>query len=159
MAALTKALEDYATDQRGDVGSWVRAASLRALARVLVAASSSPSPLELVAQDAFSAAVGGMAKQAVEKLDVVRGAATSAWGDLLAANADQVWSWPGARCMHDGTEMRPSSEWFSAGLELLRTPARAAMLGGLVQTAGSAVHSSVSLAIQTQESCGEFVCS
>ncbi|CAK9785549.1 ARM repeat-containing protein [Cutaneotrichosporon oleaginosum] len=142
VVALTKALEDYATDQRGDVGSWVRAAAVCALSRVLVAAASCPRPLDLVSQDAFAAATGGMAKQALEKLDVVRGAATAAWGDLLAANADSVWSWPGARCMLDGSQMRPSPEWFTAGLELLRTPARAAMLSGLVQIAGSAVHSS-----------------
>ncbi|BEJ12462.1 hypothetical protein CspHIS471_0209220 [Cutaneotrichosporon sp. HIS471] len=142
VAALTKALDDYATDQRGDVGSWVRAAAVRALSRVLVAAASAPMPLELVSQDAFAAATGGMAKQALEKLDVVRGASTVAWGDLLAANADVVWAWPGPRCMLDGKQMRPNSEWFGAGLELLRTPARAAMLAGVVQTAGSAVHSS-----------------
>lgn len=145
VVALTKALDDYTTDQRGDVGSWVRGEALRALSRVLVAAASSPSPLSLVSQEAFSAAVNGMAKQALEKLDVVRGAATGAWGDLLAANADSVWTWPGARCMLDSGEMRPSSEWFSAGLDMLRTPARTAMLAGLVLSTGSAVHSSVSL--------------
>lgn len=90
-----------------------------------------------------------MAKQAVEKLDTVRIAATEAWGDLLRAKADDVWDWPGARCMlepgADGEEvMRPSDAWFEAGLEMLHTPARAAMLAGLVQTAGSAVHSTVS---------------
>ncbi|GMK59904.1 hypothetical protein CspeluHIS016_0901210 [Cutaneotrichosporon spelunceum] len=142
VAALAQALDDYTTDQRGDVGSWVRAAAVRALSRVLVVAASATNPLELVSQDAFTAATGGIAKQALEKLDVVRGASTAAWGNLLAANADAVWSWHGARCMLDGAQMRPSSEWFGAGLDLLRTPARATMLAGLVQTTGSAVHSS-----------------
>lgn len=89
--------------------------------------------------------MSGIAKQAFEKLDVVREAATEAWGVLLETNAGQVWDWPGANSMavSEGNEqrVRPSAEWFTAGLELLATPMHATVVAGLVQSAGAVVHS------------------
>lgn len=146
LRTLTDALDDYTTDQRGDVGSWVRVASVRSLAQVLAGAAAQPNALQLVPQELFTPAVAGIAKQAFEKLDVVREAATEAWGVLLAAAADRVWDWPGAGAMATADAagrrcVRPSAEWFSAGLALLSTPVHATVVAGLVQSAGAVVHS------------------
>lgn len=138
MTALTRALDDYTTDQRGDVGSWIRAAAVDALARLL--STLAPSNSQFIPQEAFMAATAGIAKQAVEKLDVVRDAATAAWQRLLDAQADSAWEWPAAREM----DHKPSTAWFTAGLTLLDTPARPVFLAGLIQSTGSNVRASVS---------------
>jgi len=140
LAALTTALDDYTTDQRGDVGSWIRGTAIKSLASIISGVSASPDALLFVPQEAFSAATAGIAKQAFEKLDVLREAATAAWAVLLEANADTIWSWPAARAMHS----KPPIEWFTSGLAILDTPARAAALAGLVQSTGSTVRASVS---------------
>jgi hypothetical protein len=142
LTALTGALDDYTTDQRGDVGSWIRATSIRSLASIIadVSACSESQARSLVPQDAFSAATAGIAKQAFEKLDLLREAATEAWQVLLDAKADLMWDWPAARCMRG----QASSEWFISGLELLGTAARTTVLAGLVQCTGSNVRAIVS---------------
>ncbi|XP_020584002.1 tubulin-folding cofactor D-like [Phalaenopsis equestris] len=81
MRTLFDALDDYAVDNRGDVGSWVREAAMDALERCAYILckydESVPSkqlcPLfdEKIATDL----VKGIAKQAVEKMDKIRGAA------------------------------------------------------------------------------------
>lgn len=145
LRTLTDALDDYTTDQRGDVGSWVRVASAKSIAQVLAGAASQPNALQLVPQELFTPAIAGIAKQAFEKLDVVREAATEAWSVLLAADADKVWDWPGAEAMatteSGERRVRPSAEWFSAGLALLQTSIHASVAAGIVQSAGAVVHS------------------
>lgn len=133
--ALTAALDDYSTDQRGDVGSWVRMAGIRALSRVITTALPS-NPTDLVPQDKFTTATSAIVKQAMEKLDAVREVATTAWGELFSAGASTTWDWPGAECMitEDGVRLPPA--WFSSSLPLLRTPVRFAQVSGLTQSAG-----------------------
>lgn len=138
------ALDDYTTDQRGDVGSWIRGAAVRALARMISSVAGDANAITRIPQAAFSAATSGIAKQGFEKLEVLRDAATEAWGVLLAADADAVWHWSAARAILPDT---PSAQWFTAGLALLDTPARPSILAGLIQTAGSAVPTSADRAI------------
>jgi len=80
--ALLGALGDYSTDNRGDVGSWVREASMRAL----------PPTLQLLyAADAAALHASGLAlaaaqlllKQAAEKIDRTRAAAAASLSRLL----------------------------------------------------------------------------
>ena len=71
-AALVESLEDYTTDQRGDVGSWVRAAALHALAPVLLMMPDSQ-------MEACEVARGGMVKQMAERIDSVRFSATTSF--------------------------------------------------------------------------------
>jgi hypothetical protein len=75
--ALLAALQDYCTDSRGDVGSWVREASMGCLPPVLCAAVS--------AADAnlVTAAVCALLKQAAEKIDRTRGVAAASLAALL----------------------------------------------------------------------------
>jgi hypothetical protein len=143
VGALTAALDGYTTDQRGDVGSWVRGGAMRALADIISGVAGSEAALSLVPQDAFVAATAGIAKQGVEKLDALREVATQAWNTLLATDADKVWAWPAARDM-DG---KAPTDWFTSGLALLGTPARTTFLAGLVQSAGMSVRSGADRAL------------
>ncbi|GAC95548.1 tubulin specific chaperone cofactor [Pseudozyma hubeiensis SY62] len=70
--ALLTGLQDYSTDQRGDVGSWVRLSSLSGLKQILILCRQRRQPL---LQELFQDAVGGMWKQAAERIDHVRHAA------------------------------------------------------------------------------------
>ncbi|GAA5901546.1 tubulin-specific chaperone D [Sporobolomyces salmoneus] len=74
--ALIPGLNDYTNDQRGDVGSWVRATTLRSLTSLLppLLASSSPFAPTLT-QEKLDTIVGSFAKLAVERIDTVREAA------------------------------------------------------------------------------------
>ncbi|PIN05322.1 Beta-tubulin folding cofactor D [Handroanthus impetiginosus] len=88
MCSLFKALDDYSTDNRGDVGSWVREAAMDALERCtyilckrdsINQAKGSASELKESDQigSYFDASlanslVGGIVKQAVEKMDKLR---------------------------------------------------------------------------------------
>ncbi|SJX60387.1 related to Tubulin-folding cofactor D [Sporisorium reilianum f. sp. reilianum] len=66
-------LQDYSTDQRGDVGSWVRLSCVAGLREVLILCRSAAE--EVLTEDDFHEAVGGMWKQAAERIDHVRHAA------------------------------------------------------------------------------------
>ena len=79
--ALLAGLDDYTTDERGDVGSWIRIACVKGLATAIALlleharapALTMPDALERYLPPArFHAAVGGIMKQAVERLDNVR---------------------------------------------------------------------------------------
>ncbi|GAA6060441.1 hypothetical protein JCM10212_000034 [Sporobolomyces blumeae] len=81
--AISTGFEDYTADQRGDIGSWVRAATIKSLT-ILV-------PQLLLASNPYSAALGqdrvddvvaSFAKLAVERLDNVREAAGRGLAEL-----------------------------------------------------------------------------
>ncbi|ORY81205.1 armadillo-type protein, partial [Leucosporidium creatinivorum] len=70
LGSLIHGFTDYSTDQRGDVGSWVRLACISSVKSVLPhLACSAPALLE---QEWVDQAVGALLKQAVERLDNVR---------------------------------------------------------------------------------------
>jgi hypothetical protein len=88
--ALVASLDDYAVDKRGDVGAWVRAAAMRALARVLPRAAavaadpSRPLPqLHAALPPLVERAVLALLKQLVEKIDRMRECAGGALRRLL----------------------------------------------------------------------------
>lgn len=74
--ALLDGLEDYTLDERGDVGSWVRMACIRGLtnfAEVLFSnAATLPDFAEYLPAVKYHAAVSGILRQGVERLDNVR---------------------------------------------------------------------------------------
>lgn len=70
VAALTVSLEDYTTDQRGDVGSWVRMAAVRGLTEVI------ENHRCAIASHLVDSALAGIAKQMVERIDNIRAEAT-----------------------------------------------------------------------------------
>ena len=93
--AFLEALNDYSTDQRGDIGSWVRGAGLAALGQAITVAAAQAKPLGLLSQQTFQAAIGGIVKLGVEKLEPVRMASWRAWRDMRAARVQEKWKWEG----------------------------------------------------------------
>lgn len=73
---LLLGLDDYTTDERGDVGSRVRIASILGLTTVsltlLDLVKSDPAYFDYFPADLYQAAIAGILKQGVERLDNVR---------------------------------------------------------------------------------------
>ncbi|BGP51780.1 hypothetical protein JCM10450v2_007736 [Rhodotorula kratochvilovae] len=80
LEALLAGFNDYTTDQRGDVGSWVRSATTRACATLLRAGV-----LQRLGREMVDGAVGAMAKMALERLDAVR--------EVAGRAMMEVWAW------------------------------------------------------------------
>jgi hypothetical protein len=78
--AHLEGLADYSTDQRGDVGSWIRTAAVQGLAELCTARP--------ITQELLHRAVNGMLKQGVEKLDNVREVAGQALGRVAKSLQD-----------------------------------------------------------------------
>jgi len=135
MDVLLKALDDYAIDNRGDVGSWVREAAMDALKRCsfllcletnaewtkgeserssgetesigLATARSGP----LFDEEISVKVAGGLAKQAVEKIDRVRDVAGRVLQHLLSSdqvNLDQI---PHKRALEKIVPNNPNLNW------------------------------------------------
>ncbi|TYJ51709.1 hypothetical protein B9479_007714 [Cryptococcus floricola] len=151
-SALITSLQDYSTDQRGDVGSWVRIASLNSLGLVL----SSLAPQDsLLTEELRDKALAGILKQAMEKLESCRGAAALALARLRQAG----WHWLADSSFHSPADMNVEKlmegsfryvdqrEWFASGMGLLGEEKwRRDVLEGLVLTVGSQVGSLASTA-------------
>lgn len=74
--ALDNGLEDYTTDERGDVGSWIRIACIRGLSSVIEdlfrVSGSLPDFSSFLPPHRYHAAIGRILRQGVERLDNVR---------------------------------------------------------------------------------------
>lgn len=74
--ALLGGLEDYTIDERGDVGSWIRMACIRGLTSFAEALFSNavaiPYFADYLPASKFHAAIAGILRQGVERLDNVR---------------------------------------------------------------------------------------
>ena len=96
---MIKGLDDYTTDARGDVGSWVRIACVRGLAGsaalLLAHAPRLGAPFAAyLPAPRFHAAVAGILKQGVERLDNVRQAAGEQLRALQLEQPAQIYfSW------------------------------------------------------------------
>lgn len=92
--ALISGLDDYTVDERGDVGSWVRMASLQGIvtyaSTLFEHASSLPDLATYLPPDRFHIAAAGILKQGVERLDNVRQSAGECMGRLLRAPLPNV---------------------------------------------------------------------
>lgn len=79
--ALVDAMDDYTTDQRGDVGSWVRVASLQGSRRLIDAFQKQAVPRDSLdtwlPEEAYHDVLAAMAKQMTERIDNVRAEAAS----------------------------------------------------------------------------------
>ncbi|KAI0632121.1 TBCD protein [Trametes polyzona] len=85
--ALLDGLTDYTSDERGDVGSWVRMACVKGLAAFIqtlfARAASLPAFSSYLPPDQYHNAIGGILKQGVERLDNVRQQAGDSFVTLL----------------------------------------------------------------------------
>lgn len=74
--ALISGLDDYTVDERGDVGSWIRIASIQGLTSVsvtlLTLAKTDATYIDYIPADLYQKAIAGILKQGVERLDSVR---------------------------------------------------------------------------------------
>ena len=107
--ALRSGLNDYTIDERGDVGSWVRIASIRGLTSIselmLTNASSIPDFERYFPPENYHAIISGILKQGVERLDNVRQEAGSCFIRLLRLPLPSV---------------ADQERWSLSGLELLK---------------------------------------
>jgi len=126
MQTLFKALDDYSVDNRGDVGSWVREAAMDGLERCTYilcrrdSAGSMKTPYveqpvklpdkDVVTQDALyplldtniaTNLVGGIAKQAVEKMDKLRDTAAKTLQRILYNQQYSITSLPHREMLQD----------------------------------------------------------
>ncbi|KIJ54812.1 hypothetical protein M422DRAFT_24702 [Sphaerobolus stellatus SS14] len=109
--AFLKGLQDYTFDERGDVGSWIRMASIRGLALTIIflfdiAESKETTTFNLaewLPLDTYHEAIGGILKQGVERLDNVRKHAGEHFVDLLKRGGPKVEN--GSQWTMDGEEL------------------------------------------------------
>lgn len=87
LGTLLECLTDYSTDQRGDVGSWVRAASMETLQQLLPLVARLDKELEPIylTRADVTRVFSGLLKQSVERIDRVRDCAGAVLVDLLYA--------------------------------------------------------------------------
>ncbi|CAI0383425.1 unnamed protein product [Linum tenue] len=95
MTSLLRALDDYSVDNRGDVGSWVREAAMEGLEECTYILSSVDSTIKSNTRESGSeilpffdeklatSVIGGIVKQAVEKMDKLREAAAKVLQRIL----------------------------------------------------------------------------
>ena len=85
--ALLDGLTDYTSDERGDVGSWVRISCVKGLTSfsqtLFSRASSLPDLAGYLPPEKFDDAIAGVLKQGVERLDNVRQIAGESFLTLL----------------------------------------------------------------------------
>jgi hypothetical protein len=108
-SALLHGLEDYSVDERGDVGSWVRLASIQGLTRfselLMSNAVSIPDFGVYFPPLKYHQTVAGILKQGVERFDNVRQEAGECFMRLLSFPLPDV---------HNGRD------WCMPGLPLLK---------------------------------------
>lgn len=75
---LLNSLEEYTTDNRGDIGAWVREAAMHVLHYLII-----NSPPDRLNSDIIHAILNGLAKQAVEKIDRIRAVAGKLFHSLI----------------------------------------------------------------------------
>nr|KAJ3417659.1 hypothetical protein HK105_000960 [Polyrhizophydium stewartii] len=151
VGALLAGTRDYSTDSRGDVGSWVREASVQGLAvlvRLLDATPRGPDAFELDGE-ARRQAFAAMCQQSVEKIDRVRERAAMTlvrlvWdeGVVVPARAEMQAVLP--RPQDAGINWLNPRAVFPIMVRLLHVRAvRAEVLTGLVVSMGSLTESLV----------------
>jgi hypothetical protein len=97
LEAAINALSDYSTDQRGDIGSWIRITGLSVLGQVLSVSTT----YSEVSQTIKDSAIGGIIKQSVEKLEPCRAQAHRTMVQLRQSGV--VWSGCGAMKFENGS--------------------------------------------------------
>ena len=94
LESLLAGLKDYTSDERGDVGSWIRVACVRGLASIAEAlicnASAIPDFAGYLPVAKYHELVAGILKQGVERLDNVRQQAGEQMIRLLELRLPQV---------------------------------------------------------------------
>ncbi|KIY64974.1 ARM repeat-containing protein [Cylindrobasidium torrendii FP15055 ss-10] len=151
---LLDGLDDYTTDERGDVGSWVRIScinGLTAIVEALVVHSAGIQEYELYfPPETYHAIVNGILKQGFERLDNVRhdsGECIQRFINLSppATDKPQRWALPDAdilRGLFVATDWADGSWLFPRAVQMLELDAyRRPVLLGLLASVGSRTES------------------
>ncbi|CEP19812.1 hypothetical protein [Parasitella parasitica] len=149
MSSLEACLTDYSTDQRGDVGSWVRIPSMELLNDVLAriakldARSAEQRYLKMTTTSNLLAA---LLKQSVERIDKVRTIAGRVLSDLILESEEL--EYPGKEYLR--AQIRQDLLWSSPSdlypvmVHILKIPEyRLELLTGLISSAGGLTESLV----------------
>lgn len=92
--ALDSGLDDYTTDERGDVGSWIRIACIQGLASIIVdlfrVSASLPHFSDFLPAQRYHHVVGRILRQGVERLDNVRQIAGESFIRILCLSPPSV---------------------------------------------------------------------
>jgi hypothetical protein len=124
---ILDALDDYAIDQRGDVGSWVRSEAIKATEILLVNCASD------ISEDKNWLFMAKIVRLAVEKLDRLRSRAANTLGNMILATPLESLKNFEPPCRYES-----SQEYFTGLLPLLKFPhLREALLEGYVTSAGA----------------------
>ncbi|KAJ3566930.1 hypothetical protein NP233_g6689 [Leucocoprinus birnbaumii] len=107
--ALLSGLDDYTIDERGDVGSWIRVASVQGLTSCIEdlfsVADSVDNFDEYLPLSMYQQAAAGILKQGVERLDNVRQESGTCISRLLkltpARSGELTWSLPGLSVLEE----------------------------------------------------------
>ncbi|KAF8713101.1 Tubulin folding cofactor D C terminal, partial [Rhizoctonia solani] len=119
-ATVLSGFEDYTVDQRGDVGSWVRMATLRAIASISQVVFRNRNRIEPFGEylplDLWHQAIGGVLRQGVERLDNVRAVAGEQlmhliWSDDIRSHASGLWEVPGLNQLEKAFPFDQSVPW------------------------------------------------
>lgn len=76
------ALKEYTTDSRGDIGAWVREAAMTAV-NVLTNLVSQANLSGMLTESLMASVIGGVAQQAVERIDRIRSQAGAIFNSLI----------------------------------------------------------------------------
>ncbi|CAO0797055.1 unnamed protein product [Mucor circinelloides] len=149
MGSIEACLTDYSTDQRGDVGSWVRIPSMDLLNDVL------PRMSKLDAQSggqhylkmaSTTNLIAALLKQSVERIDKVRSIAGRVLCELIL-KAEHL-QYPGQDYLkshiHQGLQWSSPSDLYPVMVHILKIPEyRLELLTGLISSAGGLTESLV----------------
>ncbi|KAF8606944.1 ARM repeat-containing protein [Ceratobasidium sp. AG-I] len=155
---ILSGFDDYTADQRGDVGSWVRMAALRAVASISEALFLRKNDLvsfeNYLPPDAWHSAVAGVLKQGVERLDNVRAVAGEQlmaliWSEPVRKGAVGQWAIPGLEKLGTSFPQDQIVSWSDGEWLFPRMPAlldikayRSKLLSGIIISFGSRNESS-----------------
>lgn len=98
-AALFRGLDDYTSDQRGDVGSWIRVACLRGASSLVVSILDETDSARWLNVVTYHGIIGKVLKLGAERIDGVRKAAGECLRRLVEAERDGIWAIPGVELM------------------------------------------------------------
>ncbi|KAI8082900.1 tubulin-specific chaperone D-like protein [Halteromyces radiatus] len=142
---LESCLKDYSTDQRGDVGSWVRSASMECIRYYMPLIARLDTVKVLSNLDTNGRMISMLMKQSVERIDRVRGLAGSVLVELVSCDAiiiphhDKL-----KELLTSDLSFSTPGELYPVMVDLLYYPSyRLELLTGLIASAGGLTESLV----------------
>ncbi|CAO3582388.1 unnamed protein product [Absidia cylindrospora] len=142
---LELCLKDYSTDQRGDVGSWVRSASMECLRYYVPVVAKLECGKTIFTSDTNARVVSVLMKQSVERIDRVRGLAGSVLTEIVHSGAIDLPHHDDLRKIFSSDlSFSTPGNLYPAMVEILSYPEyRLELLTGIIASAGGLTESLV----------------